>query len=184
VASNALLALAAATTPAAPSPALLDALEAVLAQDSATRALEQWCAARRIAEPPVVRAQKRDIAPEAHQQAPDRLHRRLGVGPEEAIRLRHVHLTCGATTLSIAWNWYVPARLTAAMNEALDGSDVPFGKVVAPLRFRREALPAVRGAADGCPPDTVITHRARLVLPDRRPLAFVIECYTAANLAK
>lgn len=86
--------------------------------------------------------------------------------------------------LSVAWNWYVPARLTPAMNETLRATDTPFGKVVAPLRFRREALSSVAGAAENCPAGTVSTHRARLMLPDGRPLAYLIECYTAANMVE
>ena len=34
-------------------------------------------------------------------------------------------------------NWYVPGVLTAQMNEQLDTSDEPFGKVVKPLGFQR-----------------------------------------------
>lgn len=176
MASSALLALALAT--AAPSPTLAQ-FEAVLAQDSATRALEQWCAARRIAEPAVIRARKLRTSGE---KRPRSMRHRLGLKGNERVALRHVQLSCGEPVLSVAWNWYVPARLTPAMNTALDDSDVPFGKVAAPLRFRREALPTIAGRAENCPRGTISTHRARLLLPDGTPLAYVIECYTAANL--
>jgi len=85
-------------------------------------------------------------------------------------------------TLSVAWNWYVPARLSPAMNATLRDGDVPFGKVVAPLGFRRVSLPTITGRGENCPAGTISTHRARLVLPDGRALAYVVECYTAANL--
>ncbi len=58
---------------------------------------------------------------------------RLGLGPDEQVRYRHVRLACGDRVLSEADNWYVPARLTPEMNAALEGSDAPFGRVVRPL---------------------------------------------------
>ena len=69
------------------------------------------------------------------------------------------------------------------MNRALADSDTPFGKVAAPLRFTREALTHSPDQSAACPPHIVSWHRALLRLPDGRPLALVVECYTAANLA-
>lgn len=178
MASSALLALVAALAPAAG----LDAFEATLARrDSATLALEDWCAAQRIAEPAVIHAQ---TLASSRPPSSRRALRHLGVSRDEPLALRNVHLSCGETVLSIAWNWYVPARLTPAMNEALRSSDTPFGKVVAPLHFRREPLATTAGAGENCPAGTISTHQARLVLPDGSPLAYLIECYTAANLTK
>jgi len=119
----------------------------------------------------------------AHSNDPSRrLRRRLGLADGEKVALRHVRLSCGQTPLSVAWNWYVPARLSPAMNAALRDGDVPFGKVVAPLGFRRVSLPTIAGRGQNCPAGTISTHLARLVLPDGRALAYVVECYTAANL--
>jgi hypothetical protein len=53
-----------------------------------------------------------------------------------------VRLACGGVTLSEADNWYVPGRLSAAMNQELETSDTPFGKVVRPLRFQRHTVSA------------------------------------------
>jgi chorismate-pyruvate lyase len=155
--------------------------EAALARrDSATLALEDWCAARRIADPPVVRAKRLPVEGLA---MPATVERELNLARGERAQVRNVQLLCGDAVLSVAWNWYVPSRLTPAMNEALRTTDTPFGKVVAPLRFRREPLATVQGRAEeACPAGTVSTHRARLILPDGRPLAYLIECYTAANL--
>jgi hypothetical protein len=97
--------------------------------------------------------------------------------------MRHVQLSCGSKVLSVAWNWFLPGRLTKDMKEALLLSNAPFGKVVAPLNFRRLALSTAAGPADNCPADTISTHRAMLSLPDGRPLAYLVECYTSANLA-
>ncbi len=161
----------------------LSEFEAVLsAQDSATQALGQWCAARQIADPPVIRALNQASA--KSNDPPANLRRILGLSAHDTLAMRHVHLVCGDKVLSIAWNWYVPSRLTPEMNAALNASDAPFGKVAGPLRFRREPLEIIAGPADNCPPTTISTHRALLRLPDGQPLALVVECYTPANLAQ
>lgn len=164
--------------PAAPT---LAEFEAVLARhDSATLALEEWCAMRGLADQAKITAHTVSAASDA---PPAEMRERLDLGGDEAFALRNVRLSCGPTVLSVAWNWYVPARLTPEMNEALRSTDVPFGKVVAPLGFRRKSLATVAGPARNCPADTISTHLAMLVLPDGRPLAYLVECYTAANLA-
>lgn len=158
----------------------LDEFEAVLRRhDSATLALEEWCAARGIADPARVTAH--DLSAPGNNP-PETMRKRLRLGRSETFATRNVQLACGQTVLSVAWNWYVPSRLTPRMNEALRSTDTPFGKIVAPLGFRREPLETVRGRADSCPEGTISTHRAMLLLPDGRPLAYLIECYTAANL--
>lgn len=159
----------------------IEAFEATLRRhDSATLALEEWCAARRFADPARVTAH--DVQTTGKQPAAD-VRERLKATPDDAIAMRHVELRCGTTVLSRAWNWFVPARLTAEMRLTLEASDTPFGKVVAPLHFRRQPLETVRGRAAHCPEGTISTHRAMLILPDGSPLAYLIECYTAANLA-
>lgn len=124
---------------------------------------------------------------DADAPPPADLRRLLGADAQTAIGYRHVRLSCGAppagpVVLSEAHNWYLPSRLTAEMNATLAGSDTPFGKVAAPLHFARERLDSRRGRAPACPARTVLSHRALLRLPDGRPLALVVECYTAANL--
>ncbi|PEQ12809.1 hypothetical protein B2G71_11000 [Novosphingobium sp. PC22D] len=162
--------------------ARLSELETLLAaQDSATAALEQWCARRGLADPPTIRAVP--AAPDAAPPAPPGDARALlEADAHEALAYRHVELTCGETVLSVAHNWYVPARLTGPMNAALAESEASFGKVAAPLAYRRERLDSIEGAGPGCPAGTVLTHRALLRLPDSRPLALLVECYTEANL--
>lgn len=157
----------------------LDDFERTLAaQDSATAALGEWCRLRGIAQPPVIRAEQLG----GGAQASAEVRRLLGVLPSEPLAYRHVRLTCGAAALSEADNWYVPGRLTPEMNRLLSMTDVPFGKVAAPLGFHRERLAERRGQADACPPGTVLSHRALLRLPDGTPLSLVTECYTRANL--
>ena len=158
----------------------LGQFEALLANhDSATLALERWCESRGIASPATIRAEPDTgvvIAPPADMAV------LLGLADGEQAAYRRVMLSCGDLVLSHAHNWYVPSRLSPEMNAELAASTVPFGKVAAPLGFRRERLDSQRGAAPGCPADTVLSQRARLVLPDGRPLALLVECYTAAIL--
>lgn len=163
---------------ALPGPPGLAEFEANLAaHDSATEALESWCSAHGIGAGPV-----RASLLKGENASPAGLERTLALAASESVALRNVRLTCGGKVLSVAWNWYVPQRLTADMNAQLASSDVPFGKVARGLGFRRETLGIVRGQAENCPADTISTHRALLRLPDGRPLAYLVECYTAANL--
>lgn len=178
--------------------ALLQSLNAdLLSHDSATLTLERWCQAHGMASPARVTAERvhgveRTIPPELRTQ--------LAIGPHEPLKYRRVALRCGGRVLSEADNWYVPARLTSAMNEALDATDEPFGKVVRPLHFRRRTLsarllwsplpagwemrpnlPAGEGG-DLAMPAALLQHRA--LLADRQhPFSAVIETYTADVLA-
>ena len=166
---------------AAHDAARLAALEAHLAaHDSATESLTQWCAAEHIADPAVITARP---VRGGKTTPPGNLHGLLAADAAEPIGYRHVELACGKRALSFAHNWYVPSRLTPAMNRALAETDTPFGKVAGSLKFRREPLETLFTPPPECPKDTVSAHRALLRLPDGRPLAYVVECYTRANLA-
>src|SRR5262249_37827765 len=136
-----------------------------------------------------------DKAPTAEQR------QLLAVSATEPVRYRRVKLVCGSRVLSEADNWYVPARLTPAMNQVLDTTDTAFGRAVMALNFRRRTLSATllwsrrpggweRGAAvravEGAPlavPHAVIEHRAVLTLPDGTPFSTVVETYTGEVLA-
>jgi hypothetical protein len=160
------------------TPRLTEFESALAAQDSATAVLGDWCEARHLADPPRIRAEQvaRSIEPSAE------VLRLLGVSAASELGYRHVRLACGASVLSEADNWFVAARLTPGMNRTLAATDTPFGKVAAPLGFLRERLDSRRGRAPGCPPGTVLSHRALLRLPGGAPLALVTECYTRAVL--
>lgn len=151
------------------------------ANDSATAALRQWCTARGLAQPAEIVAENDHSAQETASPA---IRAALGVGPDEPLAFRHVRLRCGNAVLSDAKNWYVPARLTPAMNIALETTQTPFGTVVRPLGFHRERLESRRSRAAECPAGTVLSHKAVLRLADGRGISFVAECYTRANLAK
>jgi hypothetical protein len=102
--------------------------------------------------------------------------------------------------LSEADNWYVPARLTKEMNQALENSDVAFGRAVQALQFQRRTLAAellwrplpegwemnagLRGQTAPAlqVPHEVLRHRAILTLPDGTPFSVVVETCTAEVL--
>jgi chorismate-pyruvate lyase len=172
--------------------ALLQTLDAdLLASSSATATLERWCGEHGMAAPPVIVVQRVDAArkePTAEQL------QRLRVADASAVKYRRVRLQCGAHTFSEADNWYVPARLTAAMNQLLDTSDIPFGKVVRELKpYRRtigaqllwhpldagwELRPPPRGTrATLVIPAEVMVHRAVLYTSADEPFAEVVETY-------
>ncbi len=178
--------------------ASMETLDAeLLASRSATLTLEAWCASHALAAVPrlvAVRVRDAGVPASAEQR------RRLEVGQDEPIAHRRVRLTCGDRVLSEADNWFVPSRLTPAMNEALASTDVPFGKVVAPLAPQRQTfaaavlwqvlppgwerhapLPDGTGALNV--PPVLFEHRAVLYDAQRRPFSEVNERYTSAVLA-
>jgi chorismate-pyruvate lyase len=181
--------------------ALLQTLNAdLLGADSATLTLDAWCQRHHLAAPgeKIVAERLRDI----DRPATPKQRALLGVGADEPVRYRHVRLRCGGHILSEADNWYVPARLTPAMNTALDGSDIAFGRAVQPLHFHRHTLSArllwsplptdwdsastplpVGGGKPLAIPARLIEHRAVLSLPDGTPFSTVVETYTGDVLA-
>ena len=122
---------------------------ALLASRSATRTLEAWCADHAMAAVPRLRAER---VPGPDEPVDAARRARLAIGPDEPVRHRHVRLACGTHVLSDADNWYVPSRLTPAMNQALDTSDTSFGTVVAPLGVTRQTI-AARMLWSVLPPD-------------------------------
>lgn len=188
--------------------ALLQTLNAeLLGNDSATLTLDHWCDTHRLAAPARIVAERivgadQDPTPEQRQI--------LGVSAAEQVRFRRVRLKCGEHVLSEAENWYVPSRLPPDMNRVLETTEIPFGRVVKPLDFRRHTLSAKllwsplpsgwemggateqgavdadsSGANDGALhiPHEVLQHRAVLTLRDGTPFSHVIETYTGDVLA-
>ena len=177
------LLLAAPTTAATPSPARREATDLdnrLRASPSATATLHDWCAAHGIADP-VIHAELVKTAPSAATPAQ---RRELQVGPDELLGYRHVRLSCAGHVLSEAENWYVPARLTAAMNTALDTSDTPFGTAVASLHISRRTLGVETLWRHGTtPPPALFRHRALVLDGTGRPIAEVIETYQREAVA-
>ncbi|MEN5425489.1 hypothetical protein ABE522_03815 [Stenotrophomonas pennii] len=167
--------------PATPQQRVEELHQRVLAGRSATATLEAWCAEHGLADKARVRAVR---VQGVQRDAPDEVRRALQVEPGTPLRYRRVQLACGQHVLSEADNWYLPSLLTPAMNAVLDGSDEPFGRVVAPLGFQRETLrdeawwPA-RGEGTGA---TVLEIRALLRDSAQRPFSYVIESYLQGAL--
>lgn len=150
---------------------------ALLAGPTATIVLTRWCAAQGVADARV-HAEVID-GPAVPASAEQRV--RLGVSAEEPLGYRRVRLACGGRVLSEAENWYVPSRLTPAMNAALAGTDTPFGTVIAPLGPVRRNLSSERlWSGDGAMPQAVLRHRALVSDASGWPLAEVVETYQRA----
>ncbi|WP_027486524.1 hypothetical protein [Allorhizobium undicola] len=178
--------------------ALLQDLNArLLSHDSATLTLDHWCERHDLARGEKVVAERmRDI----DKPASEDVRAALKVSDGERVNYRRVRLKCGAHVLSEADNWYVPGRLTADMNTALDTTDAAFGRVVQPLHFQRHTIsaellwwPMPEAWEMGAPvetgpdplhiPEEVLQHRALLSLPDATPISLVVETYTRQVLA-
>ena len=179
--------------------AVLQTLNAeLLSHDSATLTLDHWCADHGIAQPATIVAERvrgadKPVTPEIRMA--------LKAEPDAPVAYRRVRLRCGAHVLSEADNWYVPGRLTADMNHALDTSDIAFGRAVQALHFSRHTLSATllwrplpegweMTGLPGIPiiprtlevPEHVLEHRAVLTTPDGTPFSLVVEDYTSAVL--
>jgi hypothetical protein len=170
----------------------------LLASKSATTTLEAWCAAHKMASPArvvAIVARGTDVPATAADRSA------LQVNAREPLRYRRVSLACGTHVLSEAENWYVPSRLTHAINRALDTTSTPFGHVIAPLKPMRETLSVERlwpplpagwenralSLSDGnagalAIPHFLFRHRAVVFDGTHRPLALVVETYTSGVL--
>lgn len=165
---------------------LEDLCARLIAGPSATVVLEGWCRERGLASAPNLIALPVP-GPERPLSAIQR--ERLELPRDGTVRYRRVRLSCAGRVLSEAENWYVPGRLTDSMNQLLDTSDVPFGRVVhgfAPSRrnLGLHVCPAAGspGAADEHEP--LFTIEALLLRRDGVPLCEVAEVYTGAVLAR
>ena len=179
--------------------ALLQSLNAdLLSHDSATLTLDRWCASHHLADPPTITAERvHDVDKPATAAQRELLH----VAATEPLGYRRVRLHCGPHVLSEADNWYVPSRLTADMNQALEHSDIAFGRAIQALQFQRHTLsasllwaplpvgwemappPASSHSGTLDIPPYVLQHAALLSLPDGTPISALTETYTAEVLA-
>ena len=175
--------------------AVLQTLNAdLLSNASATLTLDRWCAAHKLAP-----AGSKILAQRVRGQdkpADARIRELLAVKPDEPIAYRRVRLACGDRILSEADNWYVPSKLTTEMNEALNTSDIAFGRAVQSLNFTRTNLSAkllwsplpegwemavdlpAPGAGLLALPPFLLEHHAVLKLPDGTPFSALVESYT------
>ncbi|MBY5406667.1 hypothetical protein [Rhizobium leguminosarum] len=174
--------------------AILQTLNAnLLSNASATFTLDRWCAAHKLA-PEGSKIVAHRVGGQG-KPADEHIRDLLSVGPGELIAYRRVRLVCGERVLSEADNWYVPAKLTAEMNQALNTSDIAFGRAVQALNFTRtnlsakllwsplsegwdmDGLTAHETSSPGLPA-FLLEHRAVLKLPDGTPFSALVESYT------
>lgn len=140
---------------------------------SATAVLQHWC--DRHARGARIVARRLQVLADPPEDA----RKSLGLKPGERIGYRRVQLMCGSDVLSNADNWYLPDKLTDAMNKTLANTDTPFGVVVAPLHFRRRNLETCFLSP---PADGVLRHSAVLLTAKGEPFSFVMETYTSEIL--
>ncbi|MEZ2132254.1 MULTISPECIES: hypothetical protein [unclassified Sinorhizobium] len=171
----------------------------LLSNESATLTLDRWCETHHLGDPPEIIVER---IPDQVKQAGDEERKILEVGIYDVVKYRRVKLRCGDRVLSEADNWYVPDRLTPEMNEKLDHSDMPFGRVVCALNFHRKtlqarllwnplpsdwelkgALPSDRSGSGYLDiPPYLFQHRAVLTLAGGVPFSYVVETYTNSVL--
>ena len=146
----------------------------LLTRSSATVALEEWCETYRLAAPPVIRALvQRDVPAAISVEQCEHLQ----ATPSDTVRLRNVLLTCGKLVLSEACNWYMPGRLEPEMHRLIETTDIPFGKVVASLAFRRRT---VSSTLLWSARQTEYLFRNQVILTrgsDHLPFALLVETY-------
>lgn len=157
----------------------------LLTGPSATAILEDWCRERGFAPEPVLLA----LPVEASHKAPTLLQcERLAVADAGIVRYRRVRLACGDIVLSEADNWYVPGRLTGAMNRVLDTTTTPFGRVVHPLAPSRHNLRLdvlwTPEAGEPGPETPLFAIHAVLSTANGTPFCEVTETYRGAVLAR
>ena len=97
----------------------------LIAGATATETLLAWCEEHGLSEGPITVEIRQRFAPAL---VPDAVLPALELDPGETIHYRQVRLMRGSLPLAAAENWFVPQRLTAAMNEALLRTNVPFGQ--------------------------------------------------------
>jgi hypothetical protein len=179
--------------------AVVETLNAtLLGARSATFTLDKWCADHGLATETKIHAR---LIRDVEKPITDEQRHRLQIDQNEPVKFRHVELACGDRVLSEADNWYVPSRLSADMNRALETTDTPFGRAITELKpFRRTFAVEMlwKPLQDGWEqrprsadhpqqalaiPPKLFEHRALVYGADLRPIAEVDEMYTRDNLA-
>ena len=95
----------------------------LIAGATATQTLLAWCEEHGLSDGPITVDVRQRFSPAV---VPDDVLPALDLDPGETIHYRQVRLMRGTLPLATAENWFVPQRLTAAMNEALTETEHSF----------------------------------------------------------
>jgi len=159
----------------------LDRFQSLLLEShSASAVLADWIlgadeAAHRLA---ARKLQSQECPATADQRA------RLAVTEPKALHHRRVCLVAAGRVLSVADNWYVPARLSSDMLARFIHGVTPFGAAIVELGPRRKTLSVERIAhleelVEGeRPPAWLLKVRALVIDRHDRPLCEVSETYS------
>jgi chorismate-pyruvate lyase len=153
--------------------------ERILRSNSATEELERWCGERAIGDGRVVALCARHAVPELCDD--ESLEALYPHDVRGQTKFRSVRLATAGIVVAEALNWYFPDRLTLEMREALETTNIPFGRAVKPLRPRRRTFlvrrctpeQMAKGPID--PGATAFEHRAVVYGEGDAPLAVVHE---------
>lgn len=155
--------------------------ERILRSNSATEELERWCGERAIGDGRIVALRARNAIPEPCDD--ESLEALYPHDVRSQARFRLVELATAGIVVVEAFNWYFPDRLTLDMREALETTNVPFGRVVQPLKPKRRTylvrrrtpgqMMHAKGPLDPCA--TAFEHRAVIYGHGDTPLAVVHE---------
>jgi hypothetical protein len=153
-------------------PALIQDLSMrLIAGATATETLLAWCDEHDLSEGPITVNIRQRFSPAV---VPNDVLPALKLDPSQGISYRQVQLMRGSLPLAAAENWFVPQRLTAGMNEALTRTNVPFGRVIAPLHpFRRTLAAHLQPHSE-----IILMHQAVILSNTGTALAFVKESYS------
>ncbi|WP_262273564.1 hypothetical protein [Microvirga yunnanensis] len=127
------------TAPADPDSLIWALNTRLIAGVTATETLLAWCEEHGLSDGPITVDVRQRFAPAI---VPEDVLPALELDSGETVYYRQVRLMRGTLPLATAGNWFVPQRLTAAMNEALNTTEASFGTVIAPLRPIRRILAA------------------------------------------
>jgi hypothetical protein len=163
----------------------------LIASATATDTLLAWCEEYGLSHGPITVVIRQRFAPAV---VPGEVMAALGLAASEAVHYRQVRLMRGSLALAAAENWFVPERLTAEMNGALNQTDIPFGTVIAPLQPVRRTLvanawplvdepvedpPWFSGSAHHPFPEIILEHKAMILTGSGTSLALVNEFFFA-----
>jgi chorismate-pyruvate lyase len=155
--------------------------ERILRSNSATEELERWCGERAIGDGCLVALCDRHATAEMCDD--ESLEALYPWDVRGKTTFRAVRLATAGIVVVEAFNWYFADHLSPEMRTTLETTDVPFGRVVKPMKPKRRTFlvrrctpeQMNRGNSPTDPAATAFEHRAVLYGEADVPLAIVHE---------